>query len=472
MEFKKKTIKWKNKKMEQFEKTKNAEEIYRPLHNDGVEQTILGAILIDGKAFEKVIDFLEPEYFFDSVNQTVYKAFAELYKKKGKIDLVLASQDLQRIGKLAEIGGDYYLISLTQKVASGAHIEEHSHVLYDLYLRRELTKINQNFQTQIQNINTSANDLYDSFNKSAEALVSQKTFGQQFDFYDTAEAVIKKAERLYKGVITPGIPTHLKSINNAIGGFKPTQFVILAARPSMGKTALALQLAQHASNLGYKSAFLSLETSAEALIARLLSQNTGISSERINNKGITAEEKWQLSQANVNMSKNPIEIIDESYMTVSKLRQIAKYLKRNKGLHILFIDFLQLTKSENKRNQNANQDLTEISRDLKILAKELKITIIALSQLSRACELRQNKRPILSDLRDSGAIEQDADIVFTIYRHEYYNNQVWDEYGGESCLNQAEIIILKNKDGRLMRNRFTFEKQFLKFSELEQDHFI
>jgi len=438
-----------------------------------LEQAVLGAMMIDKKGVDDVIDILSPETFYKIENQHVYNAIYGLFKDSQPIDLLTVSDRLIKDGNLQKAGGDVYLINLTQKVSSSAHIEFHARIVLQKFIQRKLIGISNDIIKESYDETIDVFELLDS----AEAKLFEVSQGSLKRSSETAEGLVaqalKKIEDISKAEGMSGIPSGFTKLDNLTSGWQPSDLVILAARPGMGKTAFVMSMAKNmAIDFDIPVAIFSLEMSSLQLITRMISSETGISSSKLK-KGDLADHEWQ--QLNVKVKKlsdAPIFIDDTPSLSIFDLRAKARRLASQHSVKIIIIDYLQLMTAGSKNSGNREQEISMISRNLKALAKELNIPVIALSQLSRAVETRGgSKRPMLSDLRESGAIEQDADIVSFIFRPEYYGNTEWDDDDHTPCEGQAELIIAKHRNGGLENVRLKFTGHLALFSDLEDTSF-
>jgi replicative DNA helicase len=436
-----------------------------------LEEVVLGAMMIDTKGVNEVIDILSPDAFYKEAHQEIFRAIFKLFTETQPIDLKTVANQLKMDGKLAAAGGDFYLINLTQKVASSAHIEFHSRIILQKFIQRELIKISNEIIEDAYDETTDVFDLLDS----AESKLFEVTQGNLKRSSESAMSLVSQAKLRIQEIAskegTSGIATGFGKIDAVTSGWQPSDLIILAARPGMGKTAFVLSMARNmAVDHNAPVAFFSLEMSSVQLITRLISSETGISSEKLRTGKLSGAEWNQLNVKVKDLEKAPLYIDDTPALSIFDLRAKARRLVSQFGIKIIIVDYLQLmTASSGKGGGNREQEISTISRNLKALAKELEVPVIALSQLSRAVETRTgSKRPILSDLRESGAIEQDADIVSFIYRPEYYKQETWDDNEQTPCAGQAEIIFAKHRNGSLADVRLKFEGQFGRFANLDE----
>ena len=436
-----------------------------------LEEAVIGAMLIDKKGVDEVIDILQAEAFYKTAHQYIFESIYELFEASEPIDLLTVSNDLKKKGKLEQAGGNTYLVGLTQKIASSAHIEFHARIILQKHIQRSLIKISNEI---IENSYKDAIDVFDLLDE-AESKLYDVTQGNIKKSSETAQSLVIQAKRRIEDISKrdglSGISTGFEKLDQLTSGWQPSDLIIIAARPGMGKTALTLSMARNIAVMKQiPVAFFSLEMSSVQLITRLISAETGLSSEKLRT-GKLADHEWE--QLNVKVSdleKAPLYIDDTPSLSIFDLRAKARRLASQHGIKLIFIDYLQLmTAAASNKAGNREQEISTISRNLKALAKELDIPVIALSQLSRAVETRGGtKRPLLSDLRESGAIEQDADIVSFIYRPEYYGIDEWDDEERSPSIGQAEFIVAKHRNGGLDNIRMKFIGSLGKFEDLAQ----
>jgi replicative DNA helicase len=471
-----------------------------PPHNVEAEKALLGAIFANPRAYEAVSEFLKPEHFALGQNGRIFEACAKLIERGQIADPVTLKNFFEQDQSLADIGGPAYLAELAGSAVGVINAGEYGRLVYDLYLRRELIQLGEDVVERayggdvetgaVQQIEQAEQGLYD--------LATRGEYEGGFQPFKTSVIdAIEMAEKAHKreGSLA-GIGTGFTDIDKMLGGLHPSDLIILAGRPSMGKTALATNMAFNAAYSYAKSkgteggmvGFFSLEMSAEQLASRILSEQTDISSDSMRKGELSNDEFNRLVVASQALHQIPIFIDDTPALTVSALRTRARRLKRQHGLAFIVIDYLQLIASSSSRSDNRVQEVSEITRGLKTLAKELDVPVLALSQLSRAVEQRDNKRPQLADLRESGSIEQDADVVMFIFREEYYldrdepaqrqeesddkffeRRQRWEERL-ESVRNIAEVIVAKQRHGPIGTVKLQFLGAYTRFGNLDLDH--
>ena len=437
-----------------------------PPQNIEAEQSVLGAMLIDKEAIAKATEILSAEDFYREAHRVIFSAMLEIYDKNEAVDMITVTDILRRDNKLEDVGGIAYITSLANVVLTAANVKYHAEIVAEKSVLRQLVKVS----TEIAAMGYEANDEVGVLLDTAESRILEISNRKKRADFTPISAVlmdsVQNIEKLLnnKGGLT-GIPTGFNDLDKLTSGLHPSDFIILAARPSMGKTALALNIVQNVALRAHKRvggdprsvAFFSLEMSKEQLVNRMLCAEANIDSQRLR-IGEMKEDDWtHLWDACDVMSKAKIYIDDTAGITVMDMRSRARRLKAEHGLDLIVVDYLQLMQGSGKRNTSGDrqQEVSEISRSLKALARELDVPVLALSQLSRGVEARQVKRPMLSDLRESGSLEQDADIVAFLYREDYYNPETENKH--------TELIIAKHRNGPVDTVNLFFHKQFTKF---------
>lgn len=435
-----------------------------------LEEAVLGAMMIDKKGVDEAIDILSPDAFYKEAHKHIFEAIVQLFESSEPVDLLTVSARLKQNKRLDVVGGDFYLIQLTKKVTSSAHIEFHSRIILQKFIQRSLIKISSEIIKEAYDDGTDVFDLLDS----AESKLYEVTQGNIKKSSETAQSLViqakKKIEEISNKEGLSGIPSGFDRLDKLTSGWQPSDLIIVAARPGMGKTALTLSMARNiAVNSNIPVAFFSLEMSSVQLITRLISSETGLSSEKLRTGKLEKHEWEQLNVKVKGLESAPLFIDDTPSLSIFDLRAKARRLASQHGIRLIVIDYLQLmTAGGSQKGGNREQEISTISRNLKALAKELDVPVIALSQLSRAVETRGgSKRPLLSDLRESGAIEQDADIVSFIYRPEYYKIDEWDDEERSPTQGQAEFIVAKHRNGGLENIRLKFIGNLGKFDNLD-----
>ena len=467
-----------------------------PPHNYEAEMALLGALLVNNKAFERIQDTLRAEHFADPLHGEIFAAIATLIERGQLADPIILRNYLGEAEALAERGGPQYLARLANAVITIQNTQDLSREIYDCFLRRELidvgsTVVNRAFDHDLE---TSAPAQIEIAEEQLFALAEQgHTEGGLRDFKSAVVSAIEMAEAAYRrDSHLVGVPTGFKDVDRLLGGLHPSDLLIVAARPAMGKTAFATNIAYHAarsrrpdSDQQERVAFFSLEMSADQLATRVISEQANVRSDAIRRGDIREEEYNRIFAVSQALHQLPLFIDDTPALTVAALRTRARRLKRQQGLGLIIVDYLQLMQgSSRSRNENRVQEVSEITRGLKGVAKELNVPVLALSQLSRAVEQRDDKRPQLSDLRESGSIEQDADVVMFLYREEYYRErdkptqrdsesddkflerQERHEKLLAECRNVAEVIAAKQRHGPIGTMRLHFAGEFTRFSDL------
>ncbi len=433
-----------------------------------LEEAVLGAIMLEKDALTTVIDILKPSVFYKESHQKIYSAIHRLFAKSEPVDILTVTNELKISGELEVIGGAYTVTQLTNRVASAANVEYHVRILIQKYIQRELIRISSEI---IKDSYEDTTDVFDILDKAEKNLfsVSESNLRRSYDDMQSLvrEAIQEiEAARSDEGHLR-GIPSGFTEIDRITSGFQKSDLIILASRPGMGKTAFALTIARNVCiDFSKPVAVFSLEMSSIQLVTRLISSETMLASEKLR-KGNLENYEWEQLNAKIKKLIDAKLFIDDTpALTIFELRAKCRRLKSQHDIQIILIDYLQLMVGQSEHKGNREQEISNISRSLKALAKELNVPIIALSQLSRAVETRGgSKKPILSDLRDSGAIEQDADIVMFIYRPEYYKLDEDEE--GNPTKGLAEISIAKHRNGSLGEIPLKFIANFAKFVDLD-----
>lgn len=429
------------------------------------ERSVLAALLLNSELINRVIESLLPDDFYSTAHKLIYQAIIDLDQQQKKADLVTLQDELIKKNQLEVIGGVVYLISLQEDIPAMGLIDQHAQIIKEKSVLRQLitssTHIIANCYTQndrnIENVLDEAEKtIFQISNKRTRNNFVQLDIWLKKTFQHLSD--IKSHS---KGIT--GIPSGYKKLDRMSSGFQNGDLIVLASRPSMGKTALALCMGSTASHNNFTVGFFSLEMSAEQLVLRLLSTESEISHHNIRNATITSDEWIELTNVAAQLAQMKLFIDDTAMLNIMDLRAKARKLKAEKGLQFLIIDYLQLIHS-NKKHENRHQEVSEISRSLKALAKELNIPILALSQLSRAVDSRMDKRPMLSDLRESGAIEQDADLIMFLYRDIVYNAETEHP-------DLAELIVGKQRNGPTGTLYLNYVKELTKFEDTDEESF-
>jgi replicative DNA helicase len=438
-----------------------------------LEEAVLGALMLDKDALAVVMDIIRAESFYKDAHQAIYKAMLRLFQKSHPVDLLTVTEELRKSGDLDKIGGPYYLVELTNRIASAANIEYHARIIAQKHIQRELIRVSTQIIKDAYEDTTDVFNLLDDAEKGLFAITQQNLSRGVETMSSLTSKTLKQLEELKdKEDGLTGVPTGFVPLDRLTSGWQSSDLIILAARPGMGKTSFVLALARNAAlDFNKGVAVFSLEMSNVQLVQRIISLEAEISGHKLRN-GQLEEYEWQQLHSSIErLSEAPIYIDDTPGINIFELRAKCRRLKMQHDIQMVIIDYLQLMSggSDNQRG-NREQEVSAISRSLKGLAKELNVPVIALSQLSRAVEVRGGtKRPQLSDLRESGSIEQDADIVSFIYRPEYY--QILEDEEGQSLKGVAEIIIAKNRHGALDTIKLRFIDQFAKFADLDDPDF-
>ena len=432
-----------------------------------LEEAVLGAIMIDKDAMPSIIEILRPDSFYLPKHQILYTIMWDLFSKSQPIDLLTLHESLKKNKELEEVGGINYLIELSNKVGSGANIEFHARIVAQKFIQRELIKVSGDIIKNSFDDNLDVLEILDEAEKGLYDITDQNLNTGYEKLSALAVQAQKQIEAIAEqGTEMTGVPTGFVELDKMTNGWQPSDLVIIAARPGMGKTAFTLTMAKNAAEQGKAVAVFSLEMASIQLVQRLISAEAEINSRTLRN-GQLDESEWKKLHAAVDsLSHLPLFIDDTPAINIFELRAKCRRLKQNHDIEMIIIDYLQLmTSAPNERRGNREQEISSISRALKSLAKELKVPVLALSQLSRAVETRGGeKRPMLSDLRESGAIEQDADIVTFIYRPGYYE---LEEDSFDVPKDLTEIILAKHRNGGLGTVNLKFIGEFVKFTDFE-----
>lgn len=469
-------------------------------HNLEAEQGLLGMLLVDNRNSEKVNDIVKAEHFSHPTHGKIYDAILRMIDKGLEAKATTLKDYFEKDEGLASVGGTQYLVELATEVPLLNDIRDYAKTIYDRHLRREIIRFNQDvssmafsyaLEQDAENILTEAEGRL--FKLAETGKSTQSGF---VTLRDSVRIAVEYAEQAFKSdTSVTGITTGLKDLDEKLGGLHNSDLLILAARPSMGKTSLAVNIAFNAAKAfaegrqgGGRVGFFSLEMSSDQLATRILSDASGISGDSLRKGNIKEADFISFVQAAQTLSTVPLYIDDTPALTIAQVRSRARRLKRQHGLELLIVDYLQLLQGSGGRQSEGNRvlEISEITRGLKAIAKELQIPVIALSQLSRAVESREDKRPMLSDLRESGSIEQDADCVMFIYRREYYmSREVPEKKGSENdstfndryqqwhqdlqdCANTADVIVAKQRHGPIGTVTLFFDSNVTRFGDLER----
>lgn len=437
-----------------------------------LEEAVLGALMLEKDALTNVIDILKPESFYKEAHKAIYQAIYDLFQETEPIDILTVTNKLRTDGKIELVGGPYYITQLTNKVSSAANIEYHARIIVEQSIKRELIRIASEIQKDAFEDTT---DVFQLLDRMEQALfdVSESNIRKEYDSMKNimTQAMEEiQARKEHTDGLT-GVPSGFTNLDRVTSGWQKSDLVIIAARPAMGKTAFVLSALRNAAvDHGQACAIFSLEMASVQLVNRLISGEAELESEKIK-KGNLAEHEWaQLVHKTANLTKAPIFIDDTPALSILELRAKCRRLKQQHDIQLIVIDYLQLMSGDSSKSGggggNREQEIASISRSLKNLAKELNVPVIALSQLSRAVETRGgDKRPQLSDLRESGSIEQDADMVMFLYRPEYYG--ITQDENGMPTQGVGEVIISKHRNGSLDTVQLKFVGKYTKFSDLD-----
>lgn len=432
------------------------------------EEVVLGAMMLEKDAVNSVIDLLNPEVFYKEAHQTIFSAIKELFTKSEPIDILTVTNQLKTMGELESVGGAYYISQLTNRVVSAANIEYHARIILQKYIQRQLILISSETIKDAYEDTTDVFDLLDNAENKLFQIsenILKKSHDKMPDLVKLAISEIEAAKNSNSSL--RGVPSGYTELDRITQGWQKSDLIVLAARPSMGKTAFALNMARNAAvEFNKPVAFFSLEMSSVQLVTRLISSETSLTADKLRSGNLEEYEWEQLSSKVTPLVNAKLYIDDTAQLSVFDLRAKCRRLKQQYDIQMVFIDYLQLMTTKGDKNGNREQEISSISRSLKSLAKELQIPVLALSQLSRNVESRAgSKKPILSDLRESGAIEQDADVVVFIYRPEYYG---LNDDNNEPAKGKAVISIAKHRNGKLGEVELRFVGQYARFEDPER----
>ena len=442
-----------------------------PPQASDLEEAVLGALMLERDAVNEVIEILSPQSFYRENHQKIYAVIMELFNDSEPIDILTVTAKLRKKSELDLIGGAYYISYLTNRVASSANIQFHARIVSQKHILRELIRISSETIRQAYEESTDVFNLLDKAEADLFTVAQgniRKDFSAMSDVIKESIESIEAARKNTDGV--SGAPTGFAALDRVTSGWQKSDMIVIAARPGMGKTAFVLSMARNmAVDFNVPVAIFSLEMASVQLVNRLISGETGIKGEKLRKGNLEDHEFTQLHTRIKKLSTAPIYIDDTPSLSVFELRAKARRMKQKHDIQCIIIDYLQLMTAGGDNRGNREQEISMISRTIKTIAKELNIPIIALSQLSRAVETRGgDKKPLLSDLRESGAIEQDADIVSFIYRPEYYDIQ--QDEDGNSTQGIGQIIIAKHRNGALETVSLKFVKDFAKFENLDTSY--
>ena len=435
-----------------------------------IEEVVLGALMLERDALSNVIDILHPESFYKEAHQSIFEAIVDLFNNSEPVDIKTVTHQLRKNGKLELVGGAYYISQLTAKVNSSANIETHARIIAEQSIKRELIRISSEVQ---QDAYEDTMDVFKLLDRTEQSLfeVSESHIRKNYDKMSTLlhQAIEEIQTRKDKKDGLTGVPSGFTALDRVTSGWQPSDLVIIAARPGMGKTAFVVSALRNAAvDFAKPVAIFSLEMSSVQLVNRMISAEAELESEKIK-RGDLADYEWeQLLHKTTKLSESPIFIDDTPALSILELRAKCRRLVSQHGVSLIIIDYLQLMTGDTSKSGGGNreQEIASISRALKGIAKELNVPVLALSQLSRAVETRGgDKKPQLSDLRESGSIEQDADMVIFLYRPEYYG--ITQDESGMPLNGMGEVIIAKHRNGSLATVPLKFIGKFTKFADMD-----
>lgn len=429
-----------------------------------LEEVVLGALLIEKDALIDISDFLKPDAFYVEAHRLIYSAIIELSFLSKPIDILTVADKLKKDGKLEIVGGNFFIVNLTTRVSNGSNIEEHARIIQEKYIKRELIRSSSEL---VNDCYSDENDVFELLSKSEyekDNLLQSITSKKEVSNSDLLKSTITEISKKNESHGITGVPSGFNDLDRITGGWQKSDFIIVAARPGMGKTSFILQNAiNSAFEFNVCGAVFSLEMSMEQLMKKQLAIVADVYLERFR-KNTLSESDWQrIHSCYDRIQKAPIHWDDTPSITLIELQAKARRLKKKFNIEWLIIDYLQLMRGVTSKGANREQEIGQISRGLKGIAKELNIPVFALSQLSRAVETRPGKRPMLSDLRESGSIEQDADMVLFLYRPEYYG--LMEDENGNSTDGMAELIIAKHRNGETDDLLLRFNKKTTGFTD-------
>ena len=456
--------------------------------NIEAEQALIGSVLVNNDIIDEISTIINEKEFYDPLHSKIYELIQKLHNKGMIANPITLKNSFQSEASLAEVGGTEYLVKLTRFSSSVKQCIDYAKIIHEKFVKRELVKISENLseESMDDSLEKSGEDIIQNTEKLLFDLAERGAFSQSYsEFGKALDLTLEMATNAMKndqGIV--GIPTGLTDLDERLGGLHKSDLVIIAGRPSMGKTALATNIAFYAakknSDTNKKSvvAFFSLEMSSEQLSTRIVSEQSRIKSNDIRRGKITEEEMNRLIETSRNIHELPMLIDETPAITISTLSNRARRIKRLHGLDLIVVDYIQLMSAGSRRYDGRVQEISEITQGLKALAKELNVPVLALSQLSRAAEQRDDKRPQLSDLRESGSIEQDADVVMFVYREEYYLERKEPKLGSiehaewqskmNEILGSADIIIGKQRHGPTGNVKVEFEAIYTKFKDIQK----
>lgn len=435
-----------------------------------LEEAVLGALMLEKDALSAVIDILKPDVFYHDAHQKIFEAIRRLFEKSQPVDILTVTAEMRQQGTLEIAGGPFYISELTNKIASAANIEFHARILTQKYIQRELIRISTEITTSAYEDTSDVFDILDKAEQNLFSIAENNLRRSSESMSDLLRQSIQQIEKLKdKEGSTTGVESGFSKLDEVTSGWQRSDLIIVAARPGMGKTAFVLSIARNAA-IDFKKpiAIFSLEMSSVQLVNRLISGEAELESGKLR-KGNLEEYEWKQLHSKIGkLAEAPIFIDDTPALNIFEMRAKCRRLKAQHDIQMIIVDYLQLmTANSDGKGGNREQEIGSISRALKSLAKELNVPVIALSQLSRAVETRGgDKKPQLSDLRESGSIEQDADMVIFLYRPEYYG--ITEDADGNNTAGIGEVIIAKHRNGSLETVPLRFISKYVKFAELEE----
>ncbi len=434
-----------------------------PPHSDDAEVAVIGAMMLDRQAITKVVEIIESDSFYNHKHKIIFDTIIRLFDKGVGVDMITVIEELKRTKELDSVGGMIYIADINTLISTAANVEFHARLIQEKYLKRSLINVTGAILT---NCYDDATDALEEIDVAEQEIfkIAEKRFGKGYMDINTlahdALDVIHKLVERDKDSMT-GVPTGFKDLDKILGGFQNSDFIVIAARPSMGKTALALSIARNVA-VEYKMpiAFFSIEMAAIQLVIRLISAESRINAQSIRTGNLSAEDVRKIVHNMGRLADSKMFIDDSASLSMTEVRAKCRRLKIEHGVKLVMIDYLQLLHPP--KAESREREISLISRSLKQLAKELDIPIVAMAQLNRGVEGRADKRPMLSDLRESGSIEQDADVVMFIYRPEYYQIKTWPE-DQQPTENTASVIVGKQRNGPTGDARLVYQKDFARF---------
>ncbi len=443
-----------------------------PPQSPELEEVVLGAIMLEKDKLAEVLEIIQdPDCFYMDANKRIYGAIRRVFDKGLPVDLLTVTEELRKSSELEMVGGAYYLTKLTVTVVTSAHVEAHARLVMEKYIMRELIRISG---MVVQDAYEDSTDVFDLLDRAESNLYEITDKHLRKNFKSLREVLVQTVQEIEEAknnkLDVTGVPTGFVALDRLTAGWQKNALIIVAARPAVGKTAFCLNLAMNAAMAQPTPkpvAFFSLEMGAGELVKRMLSAVTEVSMDAITKGRMQEHEFVQMTQRMTKLATTPIFLDDQAALNIFELRAKARRLKQKHDISLIIIDYLQLMQADINKGGNREQEISKISRDLKSLAKELEIPIIALSQLNRGVESRkESKVPQLSDLRESGAIEQDADMVMFLYRPEYYG--INNDEMGQSIEGETHIHVAKNRSGQTDTIKLRFIKEYQKFVDLEE----